>query len=108
MTYDDEYQSYLRSKLVVSNPSGFDFPADKLNPKLRPDQRQVVRWALRRGKAALFPGSYFEIAARNLDAAQGASQPSLFGNAKDENWLRNLGAQDAIKEEVMEWEEGSE
>lgn len=46
------YDAYVAGKIIESKPSGFD--CDDLNPKLFPYQRDIVRWALRRGKAALF------------------------------------------------------
>ncbi len=46
------YEQYVDSKRIEVKPSGFD-PSD-LNPVLFPFQRDVVRWAIRRGKAALF------------------------------------------------------
>lgn len=46
------YDEYVDSKRIAVAPSGFE-PGD-LNPKLFDFQAAVVRWALRRGKAALF------------------------------------------------------
>lgn len=48
------YADFLQSKRIVSMPSGFDVPEEIINPVLFPFQRAIVRWALRRGKAALF------------------------------------------------------
>jgi len=47
--------------------------------------------------------SYYRQAVSNLTAAANASQCSLFSNSKDDDWLRQLGAQDAIKEEAEEF-----
>lgn len=47
-----DYQSFLSTKRVTSNPSGFE--PESLNPKLFEFQRDIDRWALNRGKSALF------------------------------------------------------
>lgn len=48
------YQDFLKSKLQTVQQSGFDVSPDDINPKLFKFQRDIVRWALRLGKAALF------------------------------------------------------
>lgn len=48
-----DYQSFIDSKRIVSVPAGISSPPE-LNPMLFPFQSAIVRWALRRGKAALF------------------------------------------------------
>lgn len=48
----DRYADFLSSKRVDVVPSGFD--PDTLNAKLFEFQRDIDRWALSRGKAALF------------------------------------------------------
>lgn len=47
-----EYEKFLESKTLAHQSCGFEC-AD-LNPALRPDQRDIVRWALRRGRACIF------------------------------------------------------
>lgn len=49
----DAYAEFLASKEVVIPTSGFD-PTEPLGSHLFPFQRDIVRWALRRGKAAIF------------------------------------------------------
>jgi len=49
-----EYQEFLARKRVTVEPVGFDVPAETLNGQLFPWQTAIVRWALRRGRAALF------------------------------------------------------
>lgn len=49
-----EYQEFLKSKLITSLPTGFDVSADDLPANLYEYQRDLVRWACKRGKAALF------------------------------------------------------
>lgn len=47
-----DYEEFIESKRLTVEASGFE-PAD-LNEMLFPFQRDIVRWALRRGKAAIF------------------------------------------------------
>lgn len=48
------YNDFLQSKRLVSKPAGFDVPLSALNPALFPFQRDIVRWACKRGRAAIF------------------------------------------------------
>ena len=48
------YEEFIQSKRITVEPSGFNIDAAALNPLLFPFQRDIVRWALRRGKAAIF------------------------------------------------------
>lgn len=48
------YSAFLSDKRITSNPVGFDISDADINPKLFPFQRDIVRWAVRRGRAALF------------------------------------------------------
>ncbi len=49
----EEYERFLASKRIVSQPTGIAEPPE-LHPSLFPFQRDIVRWALKRGRAALF------------------------------------------------------
>ncbi len=49
-----DYAQFIESKRVYVTPSGFDIDRGALNPMMFPFQRDIVRWALRRGKAAIF------------------------------------------------------
>lgn len=49
-----DYQSFLAQKRIVAQPSGFDVAPSVLNPALFEWQAAIVRWALRRGKAAIW------------------------------------------------------
>lgn len=49
-----DYKSFLKSKHVGIIENGFDVPIESINPKLFDWQREIVKWALRLGKAALF------------------------------------------------------
>lgn len=48
MTYED----FLKKKKITIEPSGFD--CTERNPALFGWQNDVVRWALRKGKCAIF------------------------------------------------------
>ena len=50
----NEYEQFLNDKRITIKPSGFDVPLDDISPMLFDFQRDIVRWALRKGKAALF------------------------------------------------------
>lgn len=47
-----DYNDFLQSKRLVAQPVGFE--AGPVNDMLFPFQRDVVRWALKRGRAAIF------------------------------------------------------
>ena len=47
-----KYKDFLKSKQIMSAASGFE--CSEFNPKLFGWQQDVVRWALRKGKCALF------------------------------------------------------
>lgn len=49
-----DYSDFLAAKRMTVKPSGFDVPLDRLNPQLFEWQRLLVRWALKKGKAAFF------------------------------------------------------
>jgi hypothetical protein len=49
-----EYQEFLASKRILAPACGFEVEDESINPMLFPFQRDIVRWALRRGKAAVF------------------------------------------------------
>ena len=49
-----DYQTFLASKRLTVKPSGFDVAPEALSPHLFDYQRAVVKWAIRKGKAALF------------------------------------------------------
>jgi hypothetical protein len=49
------YQEFLAGKIPVDMPTGIEPP--ELHESLFPFQRDIVRWALKRGRAALFEGT---------------------------------------------------
>lgn len=50
----DKYQEFLESKICLSAGSGLDCDASGVNPILKPHQRDIVLWAIRGGKRAIF------------------------------------------------------
>ena len=51
-----DYKEFLKTKELKSIQAGFDVPEDWLSDKLFPFQRDIVRWALKKGKAAILTG----------------------------------------------------
>lgn len=54
MVGDMDYQAFLASKQNTVQPVGFSVDADTINPLLFPFQRDLTRWSVRKGRAALF------------------------------------------------------
>lgn len=50
----DRYLDFIRRKSAAAAATGFDVAAEDLHPAMFPHQRDVTRWALRRGRAAMF------------------------------------------------------
>lgn len=50
MTYDE----FLRSKVVLAQPTGFEVTPAEINPALKPHTRAIVEWAARGGNRAIF------------------------------------------------------
>lgn len=48
------YQAFLASKALVSRPAGRDVDPADIHPSLFAFQRDLVRWSVRKGRAALF------------------------------------------------------
>lgn len=84
-----EYNEFLKGKRAVPECSGFDISKSDINPQLFDFQRDIVRWAVKKGKAAVFAGtglgcelkqSYFDQAIKNLMVAdRKASAPKQVG-----------------------------
>jgi ribosomal protein L13E len=49
-----EYTDFLNKKKITSIASGFEVPDDAINPMLFDFQRDIVKWAIRQGRAAIF------------------------------------------------------
>ena len=50
-----KYSDFIKTKRIADIPTGIPDAADvELNSKLFPFQRDIVRWALRRGRACIW------------------------------------------------------
>ena len=49
-----EYEAFLRSKFQFSQARGFEVSDDDITPCLFPHQRDIVRWAVKGGRRAIF------------------------------------------------------
>ena len=52
----NDYLGFLKNKLITVEPTGF-VTDGQLNPELFPFQADIVRWALSKGRAAIFAGT---------------------------------------------------
>lgn len=50
----DNYAGFLSTKRFTQAGAGIDVPVDRLHPKAHAFQRDLTRWALRKGRCALF------------------------------------------------------
>lgn len=48
------YQEFLASKRIAASPVGFEIKRSKLNPMLFDFQKDIVQWALKCGRSAIF------------------------------------------------------
>ncbi|HEY1462527.1 MAG TPA: DNA methyltransferase [Terriglobales bacterium] len=53
-TQAQSYEEFLRAKLATARSLGFDVSPEEINPKLKPFNRDIVRWALHGGRRAIF------------------------------------------------------
>ena len=51
------YSDFLAHKAIVAPPSGFEPDMRLMPPAIKPFQRDIVTWACRRGRAAVFAGT---------------------------------------------------
>ncbi len=49
-----EYEAFLRAKMLAPLECGFEIAASDINPLLKPHQRDIVIWAIRGGRRAIF------------------------------------------------------
>ena len=48
------YENFIASKAITATSSGITVPEEELNPMLFDFQRDIVKWALAKGRAAIF------------------------------------------------------
>ncbi len=63
-----DYAAFLKSKDYQVDPAGFE--AEEISPVLYPFQADIVRWALRKGRAAIFAGTGLGKTAMQLEWAK--------------------------------------
>lgn len=51
-----EYEEFLKQKDYVLESSGFDIEKSELNPRMFEFEKDIVRWALKKGRACIFAG----------------------------------------------------
>lgn len=51
-----EYLDFLKQKEIIDMQSGFKISINKLNKKLFDFQKEIVKWAIQRGRSAIFAG----------------------------------------------------
>ena len=67
-----EYIDFLKQKIDVADSCGFDVDRNALNPKLYDFQKDIVRWALKKGRAAIFADCGLGKTAMQLEFARHA------------------------------------
>lgn len=65
-----DYQEFIKSKSRHVQPCGFDIDEGSIHPMAFPFQRAMIRWAVKRGRAAIFADC-------GLGKAQPCSEPVL-------------------------------
>lgn len=67
-----DYAAFLRAKATVASNDGFEVNADEINPVLKPHQAQIVEWAVRGGRRAIFAA--FGVVGSQMAIAVGAPE----------------------------------
>lgn len=71
------YQTFLGSKRVIAAPSGITIESGTIHPLLFDFQRDLARWALRKGRAALFADTGLGKTVMQLEWAKGTGERTL-------------------------------
>lgn len=82
----NDYYKFLETKKVKSTSSGFDIDADKLNPLLFDFQRDIVQWALYKGRCAIFADCGLGKTIMQLEWAQKVME---YTRQQMREWLKN-------------------
>jgi len=72
-----DYQEFLETKRLMTVESGIEIPEDAIHPRLFPFQRALVKWALRKGRAALFADTGLGKTSMQLEFARLTGMRSL-------------------------------
>jgi hypothetical protein len=73
------YDEFLESKQFKIESSGWNISHDDINSHLFPFQKDIVKWAVKKGRRAIgieLKESYFNVAVNNLNCA--SENKSLF------------------------------
>jgi DNA modification methylase len=73
------YEEFLQAKVLLTPDCGFTVEEGEISPLLMPHQRTIVRWAVRRGRAAIFAAfglgkTMMQLEATRLFAAQSSGR----------------------------------
>ena len=49
-----DYQEFIKSKIAISKPAGFEISQEEINPMLKPHQKDIVQWSIKGGRRAIF------------------------------------------------------
>lgn len=69
-----DYESFISAKSATARFDGIEIDAGELHPSLKPHQRDLTRWALRKGRAAVFADTGLGKTLSELEWAQVVSQ----------------------------------
>src|SRR5262245_31995494 len=50
----DTYDKFLKAKVAIAQQTGIDISPDEIHPALFPHQRDIVQWAVKGGRRAIF------------------------------------------------------
>jgi superfamily II DNA or RNA helicase len=96
-----DYRSFLASKRLAAPSAGIDVDPAALHPALKPHQRAVTVWALRKGRAACWLDTGL---GKSFVALEWASQLARTGVAPRTLLLSPLGvAQQTVRDEAPRW-----
>lgn len=74
----DEYRSFLEAKIKFEGAHGIVVDPDSLHPILKPHQRALTSWALRKGHAAIFADTGLGKTFMQLEWARALDKKTLF------------------------------
>jgi superfamily II DNA or RNA helicase len=97
----DSYRQFLASKRLVAPSAGIDVDPAALHPAMKPHQRAVTSWALRKGRAACWLDTGL---GKSFVALEWAAQLASAGAAPRTLLLSPLGvAQQTVRDEAPRW-----
>lgn len=95
-----DYEEFIASKRIASKPSGFTIDRDTLHKALFEYQLDIVTWALRRGRAALFEHTGM---GKTLQQLVWGDEVSKFTNGGMGLLLAPLAVTHQTKQEADRW-----